>query len=384
MLNDAADPVTTEVPHNIEPTDMRIGVLNQKRFSAEAENNLSPVYMKELYYNIQGQIEVLIRGSRFGTALRQIDTEYKHFRTDAIADPDLVINLGPFEPTTDETTVLDDKFEIADDYLYTYDSYKYAHWEFEASGFEDGPLTINIDANLVGRSFVTGIVIDPFLFYLLNESGCPVIHASCVRRGGCGYAFAGPSGSGKTTHAVEMTERGFEILADDSVVLSDGTIGGIPYPLNVFAYNLHDSINAAMSRIKRTEFLVKRLVETMTGYGRVTKVNIAQLQSFTDASVELDSVFVMRRGREYSVETLTTDRLVERLLSVQKLDNIYFYKYVIEYSYAYPDSSLANHWDSYERNLRNELSDVNAYDVKIPIDGEKQFDKIERTIEGQG
>ena len=49
------------------------------------------------------------------------------------------------------------------------------------------------------------------------------IHATCVARDGAGLLLLGPSGAGKSDLALRLLDRGFELVADDQVLI-DGPI----------------------------------------------------------------------------------------------------------------------------------------------------------------
>jgi HPr kinase/phosphorylase len=46
------------------------------------------------------------------------------------------------------------------------------------------------------------------------------VHATCVARDGRGVLLRGPSGSGKSDLALRLLEAGFELVADDQVLLA--------------------------------------------------------------------------------------------------------------------------------------------------------------------
>jgi HPr kinase/phosphorylase len=47
------------------------------------------------------------------------------------------------------------------------------------------------------------------------------IHGTCVARDGAGVLILGPSGAGKSDLALRLLDRGFELVADDQVHISD-------------------------------------------------------------------------------------------------------------------------------------------------------------------
>ncbi|MDR7100882.1 hypothetical protein [Croceicoccus sp. BE223] len=50
-------------------------------------------------------------------------------------------------------------------------------------------------------------------------NGLLPLHASAVEIGGCAVGFAGPSGAGKSTTAASLRQRGYRIVADDTLVI---------------------------------------------------------------------------------------------------------------------------------------------------------------------
>jgi HPr kinase/phosphorylase len=49
-------------------------------------------------------------------------------------------------------------------------------------------------------------------------------HGSCVSRNGQAVLLVGPPGSGKSDLALRLVARGFDLVADDQVILSDGSV----------------------------------------------------------------------------------------------------------------------------------------------------------------
>jgi HPr kinase/phosphorylase len=52
------------------------------------------------------------------------------------------------------------------------------------------------------------------------------MHGSCVSRDGDAILLLGPSGSGKSDLVLRLLSRGFELVADDQVVIADGYASG--------------------------------------------------------------------------------------------------------------------------------------------------------------
>ncbi len=48
------------------------------------------------------------------------------------------------------------------------------------------------------------------------------VHGTCVARDGAGVLLLGPAGTGKSDLALRLLSRGFDLVADDQVLIEDG------------------------------------------------------------------------------------------------------------------------------------------------------------------
>ncbi len=48
------------------------------------------------------------------------------------------------------------------------------------------------------------------------------VHGTCVARSGAGVLLLGPAGAGKSDLALRLMPRGFDLVADDQVLIEDG------------------------------------------------------------------------------------------------------------------------------------------------------------------
>lgn len=55
-----------------------------------------------------------------------------------------------------------------------------------------------------------------------GRAGVLRMHGSCAARAGMGVLLLGRSGSGKSDLSLRLIERGFDLVADDQVVIEDG------------------------------------------------------------------------------------------------------------------------------------------------------------------
>jgi hypothetical protein len=118
---------------------------------------------------------------------------------------------------------------------------------------------------------------------LLAERGDLALHAAVLARDGGAIVFCGPSMRGKSTLAAELAARGYDLLGDDSAVLTlDGADGMLVWP------------GPAGSRLRPPgEVPLRRLVHADDGLERTEPVRLV-------AAVELGE----RGGERVVVEPL--------------------------------------------------------------------------------
>jgi hypothetical protein len=71
----------------------------------------------------------------------------------------------------------------------------------------------------VAQSTLEHLLQDQVIPRLLSHRGVAILHGSCVHLGQRAVAFLGESGRGKSTLASYFHQRGFDLLADDSIQL---------------------------------------------------------------------------------------------------------------------------------------------------------------------
>ena len=320
--------------------------------------------------------------------LSNIDIEYKNFESEKLRNPDFTIYIGNFTSSNRNCYILDDTYFIKEDYLYCKDSYKLAKWKFEMSGFEGGDMTVHISNNLIGSMFISPLI-DFLISFKINERGYSLVHSSCVSKNNHAFLFPARSGGGKTVTSLYLTEKGFDFLGDNFIVLDKGNVLSFLSPLNIFTYNLAPIIKNNL-RIKNKLILgFKQLVYRMTfGYAKIfTKINVRDV--FSNSIInksKLGSIFLLMPKEEFSIEKISKEELINHLVMNQKLDSLSFLKYMLEYSYMFPDSSMATHWTRYKENLRKNLSkkDIPIYKVEVPQKYDTNvFEKILEVIENE-
>jgi hypothetical protein len=298
------------------------------------------------------------------------DIELQGFRSKSITEPDFVVSIDKFNPNNSDCTILDDDYYLKEDYLYCRDHDKYAKWELEVSSFEQGKMEVEIHPNSFGKMFIPELIVHPLIWFKLNEGGYPVIHASAVSRDGKAYIFAAQGAAGKSTIALSLVEKGAKLLTDHFAILSKDEVLSFPTPFHIMEFNLSPILKNNMSSKNKVLFQLRQLFHHLTGKRIPTKIlprDILSNTLLTDKA-RLNAVFLLLPKEKLKVQSIGKEELIKHLVANQKLEFFPFIKYMIEYSYLFPQSKMATYWTRYEENLRQALDTTEAfYKVEVPL-----------------
>ena len=343
--------------------------------------------MIERQYTIHNIVNFTIKSK---TIPKRMSIEYVNFETNRISRPDFTINIGDFIPSNDDCSLIDHTFYIKEDYFYCKDSYKFGTWEVEVTGLESDTTTIKLSTNSIGTlfpdMFICAYIIDFFIRFKLERKGYSVIHASSMCKNNHAYVFPSQSGAGKTTTALYLAEKGYNSLGDDFVILYQGQVFSYPTPLNIFSYNLNPVIQRNLPIRERVILKLKTALYTFTA-GKIkifTKLNPRDVPDLTivDAS-PLKSIYLLAQGDRLEITDAKPVQIMNSLIINQKLESYPFLKYLLEYSYVFPNSSIARFWDTCERNLKENIKgNVNFYSVRLPRQYTREvFNQFQEVIE---
>ena len=311
---------------------------------------------------------IVENGPRLGGISRHIETEYQNFLSTGVKTADIVVHFGKFTPKNSGCYILDGKYYVKENYLYCQDYHKYARWEMEVSGLEEEHQEVRISSNILGNPIIPELLISPLIWFTLNRKGFPVIHASCVSKNGKAYLFSGLGGAGKTTICLSLIEKGFSFMSDHFVILSNGFVLGFPSALHMFDFNLLPAVREGMKGKGRISLNLKNLLYRITRLRMVTKIN--PLETFPHSWVDkakLAGVFLLIPGSELIMRRISKEHLFHCLIAEQKLECFPFTKYLLEYSYLFPQSKTAHCWNRYAETLEKTLPDTHhLFELEVP------------------
>ncbi|MFA4720651.1 hypothetical protein [Pyrococcus kukulkanii] len=345
---------------------------------------------KKSYYSIQNILNfaVIDKAGLINRLMDKFEVHYANFKVENEPEKlDIIFEIGKFKPKLSNTyNVGDGKYYFGQDYLYVpHEQYKGAKWSFEIEGIEDSTTYVRIACNPLGRIFIVGNVIDFLIHFKLTEIGYPIIHASSLCKNNRAILFSTRGGGGKTTIALYLVEHGFGFLGDNFTILHQSTALSFPTSLSIFTYNLAPIIKNNLTQKQKIELQIKHLIYRITrGYAKFfTKVNPRKVIDNICEKAKIEKLFIIFPRNDITepriIET-KKEEIVDHLVYNQMLEFPLFNRYIYEYSYFFPDSSLSRHWESYKEKLNENLGDsVKYYKIILPTKITEQT--IEKLLE---
>ncbi|MCD4672480.1 MAG: hypothetical protein K8R77_07450 [Anaerolineaceae bacterium] len=306
--------------------------------------------------------------------LLDVQGRYQCFKTDydPAVSPDLRVTIGKFQPDLHGCTSLDGAYWVKTGYLYhSGETYKMgAGWSFDVAGLESSTIEVRINANFPGRPFIAGKIIDFFIFWLLQQHECSLMHASAVAHEGDVFVFAARGGGGKTTLALAATfNQGMQFMGDNFVILKNGMIYSYLSDLNMFGYNLHPRVWESLTRYECLRFKFWQLVHRFTfGYIKVFSA-VSPLRFLQGASCDsgrLKKLTMLQTFGQFSCNPLVREALTAQMTSNMKLEFFSFVRHVAVYGCVFPDTAFANFWQSYTETLQDNLPQAEIQRMTLP------------------
>ena len=334
--------------------------------------------MKEIFnYNIHDNLTIKLNKSKKFDLMKGLDLELSPFRVQEVNDPDIIFNVGKFTPSNDNCYTVDHKYFVKDNYFYCKDSSGKMKWEVEFFGFEKGKMVVNYNYKNVGlnkiisRNSSETFLLRSLIYLKLTENKCFMIHSAGINKNNQAYIFPGRGGSFKTSLVMDFVKRGgFDYLGDDRVILQKDNVLNYPSHISLFDYTYTHKNDEHLSFWDKIDF-IKSLWRQKN-----SSLNIPIVKSSKLSAVFF--VVKMNNYEEMSSEKIDIDCAVDKLIESAKFemssvsDSLVgftvspFYRYMLAYSYVFPDSTIAKYWDELKFHFRELLKTVPIYEIKMP------------------
>ena len=336
-----------------------------------------------LNYNIHNILKLQILINKKFNAFKYFNVEHRFFEVETVENPDITLNIDKFTPSNADCYIVDNKYYIKKNYFYCKDSSDGTNWELEIFGFESGNTTINFDVKVPGiRGLlpilgVHNLFLSPLIDYKMANKGYFLLHSAGLGKGKKAFLLAGMGGAFKTTLAMDFTRKaGFGFFGDERVILHDGNIWSYPIGLISFDYRCRHLPTEKKRNFKDKIDLIRFNLSKYHNLENL-KVNIA------DAS-RLCAIFFINRHSErrylihnkYDLKNAIKKIVINNEMEMNHayMPNIMgissnpFFEYMLAYSFIFPDSQIASHWDNLIRNLKENLENIPIYELEIPLE----------------
>lgn len=343
--------------------------------------------MNVLNYNIHNLIEFQVVRDKGMDRFKDLNLPYSYFEVEKIKNPDIILNIGAFNPSNENCYLVDHKYYIRDNYFYCKDSGGTAHWEVEIKGFEKGKTIINYNGKINGPEswiypdlLMQDIFLRSIIDYKLKKKGFFLIHSAGVSKNNKGYLFTGRGSSYKTSLAMDLVRKfNYSFLGDDKVILGKNLkLFSFPVHLKAFEYkscNLRDE-NFRNSSGNISIKSIQKYCQFMKNLKNNKDYNNNKLP-IIDSSCLKSLFFVNRTNYMNKVQKEEKNNKAKKMC-LNSLSEIikghtfmffdygqYFYKYLLAYSFIFPDNLLKKHWHNSNENLNEILDKVSLYGIYI-------------------
>ncbi|MBC2702251.1 MAG: hypothetical protein HF976_12775 [ANME-2 cluster archaeon] len=336
-----------------------------------------------LNYNIHDLLKFQIVLNKKFNLINYLNIEHRFFEVNNIDKPDIILNIDKFIPSNEDCYIVNDKYYIKENYFYCKDSEGRTRWEIEIFGFESGDMIINFDIQIPGVRSLLPILSAHILFlssvieYKLSNKGYFLIHSAGLGKDNKAFLLAGMGGAFKTTLAMDFTRKaGFGFFGDERVIFHDGQIWSYPIGLVSFDYMCR-----YLPTEKKRNFLDKiNLVKHyLNYYHNLDKLNI-NISEMSDLSA-LFFIIKQSTRKSMTINEYDLEKAVDKLIINNKIEmnHVYmpnikgissnpYFKYTLPYSFIFPESMVATHWDNMKNKLIDILKRVPIYEIEIPME----------------
>ena len=348
-----------------------------------------------LNYNIHDVLTFQIVRNRRKDLMKDLNLEFSFFETkEEIDNPDIVLNIGKFTPSNGRCYVVDHKYHIKENYFYCKDSEGKARWEVEILGFEDGKATINFDGSVLGLQPILipeflpqNLLLRPLIEYKLAKKGYFLIHAGAVSKNNQAYLLEGRGGAFKTTLAMDFVRKeGVDFMADDRVIIHKDKVLSFPIHHILFTFR----VKHLPTENPRGFWDKVRVIKYLSNNSKYESNDVKVAKSSTLRA--LLSIVKTNKGT-VSVRKVNLEETVNKIITSMEMEMVHspvmmgmsfgcYFKYMLAYSFVFPDSQVATYWDDLRGGLKKILKNVPSYEVEIPYNYDlRTFESISSLIE---
>jgi len=335
-------------------------------------------------YNIHNIIKVQINRTKPLELLRDLNLRFTYFQEKHVNNPDIILNLGPFEPKNEKCVVIDHKYYVKNNYFYCEDSEKNAGWEVEIFGIDKGSMVVNFDERILGiqHLLAPNLVSQHFMLrnlieWKLFQKRALMLHAGAVENNRKAYLFAGRGGSFKTTLIMDLIRNGFNYIGDEYVIIYKGKVLSFPAAFQEFLFRFEE---LPTERLRKNRYF--RDLLSWFSYLR----EHSELKHYKKPVIEVfentkpNSLFFLNRGLKSSVKKIkcSSEYIARKMVINTQLESLIEglagvliqggpFKYLLAYAQVFPQSNAAKYWFNLKNKYKKVFKDIPCYSVNIPL-----------------
>lgn len=325
---------------------------------------------KKQYYSIHDLLKIEISSDiPFRKSIfEDLNFPFSYFSVEELdEDPDIVLNIGEFDPSNNNCNVLDYKYNIKENYFFCTENIPDAKWSVEIKGLENSPTIINYLGNPKGikKLFENQIpcmfILLPIIEYQLFKKGYHLIHAAGICKDKRGYILVGRPSSFKSSLAMDLIRKtGFQWLGDERVILCKDRVMSFPLCPDTFDLKCrllnNENFPGLFSKLKFLYYSNR--------YNRsLSSLSIAKC-------VGLEKIIFISRSNKKNLETkeLSREQGIKKLIENNRAEMMIsqFYKYLLAYSFIFPDSMLSNYFKNFQEEIEKSIGNIPIFEQEIP------------------
>lgn len=320
--------------------------------------------------------------------------KYRYYEVKDCPEPvDFIVRIKkPIFDYTNKSYISSGKYYFEFDSIQSKaDFYKLINWQFAIRGFEDNknPIELDICGDSLSIRWIPNYV-DFLIHYIATKRDAAIIHASGITKDGAGYFFSSRSGAGKTKLSLEFVNqtKTFSFLGDNYIIIKNKKLFNFITAMSMYSYNLSAELREKINfEVKLKLFFSDVISNLSSGRLRISTPIIFGdlLPHRIENDVFIKNGFIILPKYKYNkidVIEINKSKFIKFLIENQKCEFLPIIKYIMNYSYFYPDNSLEMHWKIYKHILEINLNNAQLFQIQVPtrFDPDKIVKKIGEII----
>lgn len=280
---------------------------------------------------------------------------FSYFEVESVENPDIILNIGPFEPNNDGCDIVFKKYHIKKGYIYCREQEGLASWQVEFEGVEDETTLINfawlrkpLRAFVAPNNFSQVVYLESLLGFKLAKKGCCLLHVAAIcNNNNEALLLSGRSGSSKTSAIVySIKELEYSYLGDDKIIVNDGFAYCFPRYFGLFCHLLVSDYSKEhgtfIEKLKAAAYIMESSHRSANGFKSSEKgkiKNVSLVYKVQSPVLDIDKVL-----DHYSstIGSFVNNNLAEDVSNLNNTSNLdipsYFFNLMCAYTYIFPEN----------------------------------------------